>query len=87
MSGLFMAIVGSPYLSPVGRTPGGDVGIDQAALDDRNVTMARVVMPEPITHSPALRAVVGASGSNLTTVATRMDSLREAGASLIPDIS
>src|ERR1700730_9996175 len=86
MSGLLMAIVASPYLSPVGRTPGGDVGNDQAASDDQNVTIARVVMPEPITHSPPLRAVGGASGSNLTAVATRMGSLREAGATLIPHI-
>jgi hypothetical protein len=48
MSGLLMAIVASPYLSPVGRTPGGDVSNDQAASDDQNVTIARVVMPEPI---------------------------------------
>lgn len=52
MSGLLMAIVASPYLSPVGRTPGGDVRNDQAASDDQNVTIARVVMPEPIRSQP-----------------------------------
>src|SRR5258705_12999493 len=87
MSGRLTAIVASPYLSPVGRTSGGDVGNDQAASDDQNVTIARVVMPEPIAHSPSLRAVVVASASNLTAVATWMDSLWEAGAPLIPDIS
>jgi hypothetical protein len=42
MSGLLMAIVASPYWL------GGDVGNDQAAFDDQNVTIASVVMPEPI---------------------------------------
>jgi Dienelactone hydrolase family len=51
MAGLLTTIVASPDLSPVGRTPGGDVGNDQAASDDQNVAIARVALENAgVTH-------------------------------------